>query len=392
MNELFIFGNPRLLSGGQRSATEINYDSAPPRIGAGAPVVDEKRVAECMKANPGAGYDAFSAVTLLKQAVHSGKRSYHSRPTLNVFMEPGANPTVGVELETLERRGVSDAALVEDLKSNWFHFEHDGSLADGSGRDGYELITEPLTPRYYRDLRLWTGLQNILTPWVESFGCPQTGLHVHVGLEQFSNCDDMPFPGHADRRRLGKYMTAYLFLHILDRGFSDRVFLRKNTHYCAAPTEAAASVKFARNGSGRKFMNDVASLMTSSSPSAWGSAVAAIASNVRDGRSPCKSDSGARYEFTDDGGHGMTGHTTEVNCSHPFTVEFRRGKGTLHALSVHRMVEFTALLVKYAEEIARRPDDTVVSNESVLDYMITNTTSSALRELAITTKGTNKCA
>ena len=88
----------------------------------------------------------------------------------------------------------------------------------------------------------------------------------------------------------------------------------------------------------------------------------------------------------------MAGHTTEVNCSHPFTIEFRRGKGTLHALSVHRMVEFTTLLVKYAEEIARRPDDTVVSNESVLDYMITNTTSSALRELAVTTKGTNKCA
>ena len=392
MNELFIFGNPRLLSGGQRSTMEINYDRAPPRIDAGTPVVDEKKITECIKANSSMDCNAISAATILKQAVHSGKRSYHSRPALNIFMEPGANPTVGVELETLERKDINDDALVEDLKSNWFHFEHDGSLADGTGRDGYELITEPLTPRYYRDLRLWTGLQNILTPWVESFGCPQTGLHVHVGLEQFSKCENMPFSGHADRRRLGKYMTAYMFLYILDRGFSDRVFLRKNTHYCATPTEATASVKFVKNGSGRKFMNDVASLMTSYSPSIWGATIAAVTSRVRNGYSPCEPDSRTNYEFTDDGGHGMSGHTTEINCSHPFTIEFRRGKGTLHALSIHRMVEFTTLLVKYAEEIACRPDDTVVSNESVLDYMIANTTSSALRELAVTTKGTNKCA
>jgi len=77
--------------------------------------------------------------------------------------------------------------------------------------------------------------------------------------------------------------------------------------------------------------------------------------------------------------NGTTSHGTEVNTEHKYTVEFRRGKGTLHALSVHRMVETFSLMVRYVGKTIRNPRD-YVSKKGLYEFMHDNTTSAPLKK------------
>lgn len=83
---------------------------------------------------------------------------------------------------------------------------------------------------------------------------------------------------------------------------------------------------------------------------------------------------------------GFASHGAEINCEHPFTIEFRRGKGTLNAVSVHRMVELTTLIVKYAEHLIENRDDKITMT-SFAEYVIANTNSSAIKQFAEKSKG-----
>ena len=75
------------------------------------------------------------------------------------------------------------------------------------------------------------------------------------------------------------------------------------------------------------------------------------------------------------------GHSAELNAGNSQTIEFRRGKGTLNAVSVLQMVEFATLLVHFAARMLRHPGDPV-GPEEICRYMAENTTSGALRTLA----------
>jgi hypothetical protein len=67
---------------------------------------------------------------------------------------------------------------------------------------------------------------------------------------------------------------------------------------------------------------------------------------------------------------------------HRYTIEFRRAKGTLHALSVHRIVELMTSIVRYAGKIAREPD-MEVSRKAFMEWLASTTTSEALKTLAV---------
>lgn len=380
MNEIFIASDPRFLSGGRVRSFTADYDRPLPRLRDGDTAVT---TADVIRADEGT-HDVPDALARIGQAVHIGRLPYHHRPALNVFAREGENPTVGVEIETVERRDVSCDDLEEDLVSNWFHFESDSSLT-GDGRRGYELITEPLPPRIYRDLRLWTGLQNVLTPWTESFESPLTGLHVHVGLEQFESLPGLAaLPSKEDRRVAGKLVSSAVYLCLADRAFLDSAFLRRNTSYCSDRSgDAFASVSSAISAEGvtaGRFVDLVLSSAIRKDPSMWRSGVSASRTSVTRG------DYGSRYRFLCDHLPGFASHGAEINCEHPFTVEFRRGKGTLNAVSVHRMVELSALIVRYAEHLIGNRDDRVTGT-SFAEYVIANTNSSALKQFAEKSKG-----
>ena len=78
--------------------------------------------------------------------------------------------------------------------------------------------------------------------------------------------------------------------------------------------------------------------------------------------------------------------TCDSNQGHVYTVEFRRAKGTLHALSIHRIVELMTSMVRFAGKLCREPGF-VATRESFMDWLIETTTSEALRNLAKQTKG-----
>lgn len=372
MDELFIAGDPRFLAGalgGGRFASD--YEGRPVTIGP-----RDRTVGLAEATAPGAGTGPLAErLARMNMAVHTGKRPYHHRPELNVFLRRGECPSAGVELETEERLGVDLRVMERELSSNWFHFESDGSLA-GAGRCGYELITEPLPPSIYRRPELWTGLQNALAPWVESWAFAQTGLHVHVGTDQFESMDaELPFLGApGDRRMFGKALVAYLYYVVVDRSFSDRVFLRKPGRYCASPQlpRGFGGKPAATAGDAARAALEAA-LAAASAVSGDESAASVISTVRRGGRSVC--------EMLHAVPRGLEGHGTEVNAGNAMTVEFRRGKGTLNGVSILRMVEFATLLVKWAGDLLKDPA-LPVGHREFMEYVSGNTTSAALRAMA----------
>lgn len=377
MGEIFINGDPRLLSGGTR-ATEITYDVAPQTVESlhcSAPM-STRLVPD--------GVTGRQAADRYGQNLHQGKVGYHHTPSYNVFLHDGEWPSAGIELETLLRTFTPEFARAaeSDLWSNWFHFERDGSLDRAhEGQYGYELITAPLPPRAYRDARLWFGLQNLCSPWLQSFGCSETGLHVHVGLNQFESFDAIPLAHPADRRSIGKLLSAVVYYCVADQAFVDRVALRKTTGYCSTSDspQLTGALRMVRGGgaTGGAMVDYCASCLMATRAN-WDANVRAMAPYVG-------LDTADNTSWI--GNVGITsGHGTEINQEHPYTVEFRRPKGTLQALSIHRIVELMTSIVRFAGKLCREPDF-VATRESFMDWLIQTTTSEALRNLAKQTKG-----
>jgi hypothetical protein len=291
-----------------------------------------------------------------------------------------------VELETILRKYSSSfkTDALDDLKSNWFHFERDGSLDRAhSGDYGLELITEPLPPRAYRRPELWTGLQNILTPGLGSFDSQETGLHVHVGLNQFDDIDNIPLEHRGTRRTIGKLLSGVVYFSVIDQAFVDRVTLRRPGSYCCPPSDPVYSKILGRVTAGKvtgaSILDSAVELMLSNiSSDAWYSTMRNVSSIIQTG-----SDNFGNM-IPDWGSHVTctTGHSTEVNMEHTYTIEFRRAKGTLHALSIHRIVELMTSIVRYAGKIAREPD-MEVSRKAFMEWLASTTTSEALKTLAV---------
>ena len=394
-SERFILGDPKFLSGSKASFTQTDYSSEPAVIRPGDGLVTSKEVAGYMSRHPGSPMS--QAVKSCGSQVRPGDlNGYHHRPSLNVFLVEKQEPSVGVEIETVMRNGVRREQIRDHLCSNWFHFERDGSLPDG----GYELITEPLPPYIYRDPHTWTGLQNAVVPYLSSYGCSATGLHVHVGLRQFADIDTLPFRNDADRMNVGKHMAILLYFCVLDRAFVDRVMLRKNGSYCSGTTDPRL----------QEFQNAVRSGVTANevvdyAVKLWGGSDAATrrASRLRqmdtDGSAASR-----HYNVVRDGQSqyhtgsvcgiccGHSGNGSEMNATHLYTVEFRRGKGTLQAVSIHRMVELATLVVRYAGSLARKPvreypdgtrKDVTVTPQAMYEFIAANTENGSLRQMAL---------
>lgn len=394
-NELFIGGDPRFLSGAGLNMRATTYDSGPRTIPEGSTVLTSRAIGFERLASAG----PVAALTGHGVAVRRGKHAYHHRPDLNVFLRPGEWPSAGVELETEERLDIDRNAMETVLQSNWFHFESDSSLCTGD-RAGYELITDPLPPRFYRNPRLWAGLQNILTPWVESWAFRQTGLHVHVGLTQFEEMkDELGFlASKADRRMFAKYLVAYLYFTVVDRTFSDRVFLRKPGSYCHTPNDVYPVPAWKPGATGGSAVQDVLAAVCqwSALRGRYAEHMSELNRIMQDGMRE-SAPAAARHRMglgalgtrrMDDGlpdaleiAGSFCGHSAELNAGNSQTIEFRRGKGTLNAVSVLQMVEFATLLVRFAARMLRRPGDPVGPGE-ICRYMAENTTSGALRTLA----------
>lgn len=371
MSELFIYGDPRFLSGGKNDRSKINYESPLPTIEKNDPIITTEDFLVAGET------DLVSAMTnKTSQAIHTGKHSYHYGQTSysNIFVhEDDKEPTVGVELEMEERTNVSRDSVAKHLHSNWFHFERDSSLCI-QGREGYELVTEALPSFRARDINLWVGLQNILVPWFESYSHAVTGLHVHVGLQNLMKCTNTPFHDEREVKSLARALVTLIYYSLYPRGFVDRVMLRSATNYCASelPTQYAQSItQLSGSLPAYKWINAaVRSIFLSN-----GHESSCEFYTVDDVALPRSQLPQSRRDYC------TTGHHTELNFGSKYTVEFRRGKGTLHAPSILRMVELAVLTVKYAEFIMNNPE-AIIGRTEFKQFVIENTKSEAFRTLA----------
>jgi len=374
--ELFIYGDPRFLSGGEGGQCGRDlYERTPGVVSSAGCTTDwcEQKVPAEPKYNNLPGL-----VGEFGMCVHRGKSGYHPNVGHNRFLVDGQWPSAGIELETIcaKCEGSFARNMVEDLKSNWFHFERDGSLDDGHGGEfGYELVTDPLPPRVYRDPRTWVGLENLIGPWLESFDHSCTGLHVHVGLNQFSNFD-LPLTNPDTRMYIGKVMSMLVYFSIADASFVDRVCLRKPGRYCGTPNSRTlfeGTSKLASGSmTGYEFIDLAISKLVKQDFAGW-------AARVND---TCNRLDVAGYypAFCQVNLENSTSHGVEVNTEHKYTIEFRRGKGTVHSLSIHRIVELMTMIVRYAGKCCRNPEEKV-SSKAFYEFVHDNTTSEPLRKL-----------
>lgn len=375
--ELFLYGDPRLLAGGEGGSrpTRDSYEYDPPIIsGKGHSTASLEKIAKVSFQN---GLEASRILGSTDEVMHRGKSGYHSNIAHNKFLVDGQWPSAGIELETISSKYDSShtSRLVDDLRSNWFHFERDGSLDDEHGGEyGYELITEPLPPRVYRNPNTWVGLENILSPWLESFDHSCTGLHVHVGLNQFMDFD-MPIRNRQSRLYIGKLMSMLVYYAVADAAFVDRVCLRKQTRFCGTPRENFIFEGTSRLATGEmtgyEFIDMAIGKLIRQDMGRWSNDVSRAAGHVNDTTD---------VSFCMLNLCGATSHGTEVNTEHKYTIEFRRGKGTLHALSIHRIVELMTMIVRYAGKCCRNPDDKV-STKAFYEFVHDNTTSVPLKKL-----------
>lgn len=387
MDELFICGDPRFASGGDsrhvpEQRARALYESLDEKLPTVANAVTSEEVRRSLEE---CAYPTVeSALEGMGQLVHAGKGGYHDNPGYNVFTEAERWPAAGVELETIARCPNADFAdhLKKRLHSNWFHFERDGSLDSAhDGRFGFELITEPLPPRLYRDLRFWTGLENLISPWLVSYGMEDTGLHVHVSLEKFTdrNLVAVPFDSADMRCAIGAMACAFVYFRVADQEIVDRTFLRAGTYYC----ERSVPVGFptlTRDGISSAELVDT--VFAAANRHATGESIGSDSPKILE----------YKYAKTP---LNLSAHTSEVNLSHKATVEFRRGKGTTKAMSVHRMVEFATSVVRYVAAKFTDPSSRITAGD-FMGFVRDTTTSNALRNIIAEkypTKGNGtKCA
>ena len=348
----FIAGDARVLSGGFCGVVTGTYDLTPCDISPGEPVLEYA----------GPDGNAIAAARRAGQVVYRGRGRYHAshsqgRNTFTVEDDP--LPTVGVELETIAFNELS-ADDYSALRSNWFRFENDGSI----GPNGHELITDPLPSRVYRDLRTWVGLRNLLVGRLRSYRDTSTGLHVHVGLSRFNSAPARAFKALevGDRRGLGGLMAAAVYFALLDRTFLD----------------AVAGVLRSGGMSAYDLMDSI--IRDFSAPYALASHVCVLTREADESQFNGLNRVGGTTNGNNSGSE-FSGHNSEINLAHSYTIEFRRGKGTLNGESIHRMADFCSLVVRYAEMLALNPE-TRPTRKDAYGFIIDNTASQSLKELA----------
>lgn len=378
---MFLYGDPRFLAGscGLIDDSNESYEFAPETFDASHCLSTLRVDGVTSVFSPEGRSATLPEIVRNCDNVYSGRYAYHHTPTLNNFMITGQYPTVGIELETVDGTYDRDHVdhMIKELKSNWFHFERDGSVDRAHDCEfGFEVITVPLPPRLYRDPRLWVGLENVLSPWLESFDHSCTGLHVHVGVKQFEDAHVIPISHPNSRRMIGKMMATMIYLGLIPSSFIDRVCLRPNNSYCAAPADSlVARLAPLKEGKliGHNLIDMALEYLMFSRNYEQLQEVRHLSYN---GIGCCQPAVGATVP------HIFDSHDSELNLAHNYTLEFRRGKGTLHALSIHRMIELMSLIVRYAMRCCNHPDENITT-KAFFDYALTNTTSEPLKKLIL---------
>ena len=107
--------------------------------------------------------------------------SYRPRPEFHSLPGEDTKLYLGVELEV--EGGQSAPADIYDQYPTTLYCKHDGSL-----NDGYEVVSHPLSYRYWADHNMVEAVTSILrSAGARSFQTSTCGMHIHMSRNAFSN-------------------------------------------------------------------------------------------------------------------------------------------------------------------------------------------------------------
>lgn len=267
--------------------------------------------------------------------LYVGQRSYHTGAVFNA-PKKAHDFLVGVELE-VEFDDEDDRETFNEMHSNWFYREFDGSL----GGFGCEIITIPLLPNDAKDEKTWEPLCGTLTRLgASSWDTGRCGLHVHIGREAFGR------DTAEQRETLGKLL--FLYQHELNGStLNTRIFGRSRSYNeNDGKTEEGYAVKLLSDGDA--YTNSV--LKDKKIQEKVGEAM----------REKCRYD---RY--------------FDINTRNSRTIEFRKGRGSLKPKRIAAIVEYCLLMVRWT----RRTPWTNLTYGSFTSYLQSWARTELLKEL-----------
>ncbi len=239
-----------------------------------------------------------------KNIINTRRGSYHEgrHQGYNTYIGRYNAPyNIGVELEC------ASPQRVELLPTNFFSYESDCSIS--SFGFGVEFVSHPIPHTLARREEMWSGVCN----WLDSkgfksweFGESGCGLHIHIGREALgANREEQ-------NEALGRLVILY---QNMSESVKMSVFGRGVGRWCGRDSYTSLDDICDKIARGEK-----------------------VSKNEVKEIGEVKSEQMDRYK--------------EINVTNRATIEFRRGRGSVNARRIAKVVAFCDLLCEYSAKVA----------------------------------------
>lgn len=247
---------------------------------------------------------------------------YHHGSIQNAPLVNGRGHKIGVELEIEFNSSSMKSNWADNVESNWFYCERDGSLNDSTG---VEIITVPMLPKDIKNRTTWEPLIGYLANKAKSWDSPRCGLHVHIGREILGKNPEQ------QSETIGKLLYLYHH-HVNGTDMNTKIFGRSRAYN-------------EKDGKTRE-----------------GDAVATLGSGVL-----------KLKEIKDTLKKGMIEKSSDdryfdINLMNTNTIEFRKGRGSIKTSRIIMVIEYCEMMCKYAK--SAKWDE--INKANFVDYVVKN--------------------
>lgn len=262
------------------------------------------------------GYERAKTYTGI-HGYHHHHGSHQNSPLAN-----GRGHKIGVELEIEFNSRSMKSNWADNVESNWFYCERDGSLNDSTG---VEIITVPMLPKDIKHRTTWEPLIGYLANKAKSWDSPRCGLHVHIGREILGKNPEQ------QSETIGKLLYLYHH-HVNGTDINTKIFGRSRAYN-------------EKDGKTRE-----------------GDAVATLGSGVL-----------KLKEIKDTLKKGMIEKSSDdryfdINLMNTNTIEFRKGRGSINTSRIIMVIEYCEMMCKYAKSAKWEE----INKANFVDYVVKN--------------------
>ena len=275
--------------------------------------------------------ESFISEDYTDDSLYVGQHSYHyhhSEP-MNTPKQSFSGHRIGIELE-VEFNNRTYRNVFNEIKSNWFYRENDGSLDEY----GCEIITIPLLPKHAKSVDFWKPLTDYLSGRASSWDTSTCGLHVHIGREILGKNEEQK------SETIGKLLYLYHH-HVKDTRMNIGIYGRERAyHDHDGKTDVGNAVKIL--GSVILKSKDIQKRVMDS-----------MREKARE----------ARY--------------FDINMQNSHTIEFRKGRGSINAERIAMVVDYCERMCIYA----RTTPWTQISYDDFVKYLKATTSGKLLETI-----------